>query len=94
VTDSLLANLKKDFALKDLGDLHYFLGVEVTKTHDGIILSQSKYVMDLLKKTGMNTCKPVHTPLSTSKKYSIHAGTPLGPVDDIGIGALLVDCNT
>jgi hypothetical protein len=53
----------------------------VTKTHDGIILSQSKYVTDLLKKTGMNTCKPVHTPLPTSKKYSVHAGTPLDPVD-------------
>jgi hypothetical protein len=77
----LLANLENDFALKDLGDLHYFLGIEVTKTHDGIILSQSKYVMNLHKKTSMNMCKPVHTPLSTSEKYSVHAGTPLGPVD-------------
>jgi hypothetical protein len=72
--------MEKNFALKDLGD-HYFLGIEVTKTHDGIVLSQSKYVMDLLKKTGMNTCKPMHTPLSTSGKYSVHAGTPLDLVD-------------
>jgi hypothetical protein len=77
----LLVNLEKDFALKDLGDLHYFLGIEVTKTHDGIILSQSKYVMDLLKKIGTHTCKPVHTPLSTSEKYSIHVSTPLVPID-------------
>jgi hypothetical protein len=71
-TDALLANLEKDFALKDLGDLHYFLDIEVTKTNDGLILSQSKYATNLLKKKGMNTCKPVHTPLSTSEKYSVH----------------------
>jgi hypothetical protein len=64
-TDSLFANLEKDFEVKDLGDLHYLLGIEMTKTHDGIILSQSKYAIDLLRKTGMNTCKPVHTLLST-----------------------------
>jgi hypothetical protein len=39
-TTSLLNELKKDFALKDLGELHYFLGMEVTKVRDGIILSQ------------------------------------------------------
>jgi hypothetical protein len=42
-TDALLANLEKDFTLKDLGDLHYFLGIEVVKTDDGIILSSGKH---------------------------------------------------
>jgi hypothetical protein len=36
----LLQNLEKDFALKDLEDLHYFLGIEVTKVKDGILLTQ------------------------------------------------------
>jgi histone deacetylase 1/2 len=39
-TSGLLRNLKEAFALKDLGDLHYFLGMEVTKVRDGIILSR------------------------------------------------------
>jgi hypothetical protein len=39
-TNTLLKNLEKDFALKDLGELHYFLGIEVTKTKEGIILTQ------------------------------------------------------
>jgi hypothetical protein len=39
-TMCLLWNLEKDFALKDLGDLHYFLGIEVTKVKDGILLTQ------------------------------------------------------
>jgi hypothetical protein len=38
-TTTLLRNLEKDFALKDLGDLHYFLGIEVTKINNGILLS-------------------------------------------------------
>lgn len=43
--DALLQDLRKDFALKDLGDLHYFLGIEVKKGRDGILLSQQKYNM-------------------------------------------------
>ncbi|XP_073360533.1 uncharacterized protein [Aegilops tauschii subsp. strangulata] len=50
-TDALLLDLKKDFALKDLGDLHYFLGIEVKRVTDGIVLSQEKYVSDILKRS-------------------------------------------
>jgi hypothetical protein len=80
-TTALLKNLEKDFALKDLGELHYFLGIEVSKINDGILLTQNKYAVDLLKKTGMLACKPVSTPLSTSEKLSAHTGELLGPVD-------------
>jgi hypothetical protein len=38
-TTALLQDLKNDFALKDLGELHYFLGIEVKKTASGILLS-------------------------------------------------------
>jgi hypothetical protein len=75
-TTSLLKDLQDEFALKDLGDLNYFLA-EVTKTIDGTVLTQEKYALDLLKKVGMSECKPVATPLSTSKKLSRHEGTPL-----------------
>jgi hypothetical protein len=39
VVDALLADLKTDFALKDLGDLHYFLGIEVQCTSVGLFLT-------------------------------------------------------
>jgi histone deacetylase 1/2 len=39
-TPALLNDLNKEFALKDLGDLHYFLGIEVNKLSDGLILTQ------------------------------------------------------
>jgi hypothetical protein len=80
-TTVLLKDLQDEFALKDLGDLHYFLGIEVNKATCDIVLTQEKYASDLLKKVGMSGCKPVATPLSTSEKLSVHEGTPLGPDD-------------
>jgi hypothetical protein len=79
--NALLNKLEEDFALKDVGDLHYFLGIDVTKSQQGILLTQSKYAMDLLKRTGMFNCKPVNTPLSSSEKLSAHVGELLGPND-------------
>jgi hypothetical protein len=75
--DALLTDLKHDFALKDLGKLHYFLGIEVTHVPDGLILQQHKYATDLLRKFGMSQCKPMATPMSTSEKLTAHSGTPL-----------------
>jgi hypothetical protein len=80
-TSTLLKNLEQDFMLKNLGDLHFFLGIEVTKIADGILLSQSKYARELLQRASMKSCKAVHTPLSSSEWLSAHDGEPLGPND-------------
>jgi hypothetical protein len=69
-TSVLLKKLGDDSALKDLRDLHYFPGIAVNKVKDGIILSQDKHDVDLLKRVGMSACKPVNTPLATSEKLS------------------------
>lgn len=74
---ALLQYLQKELALKDLGDLHYFLGPEVTKISNGILLTQEKYVSDLLKGTGRSDCKQVNTPLSVSEKLTANEGTIL-----------------
>jgi hypothetical protein len=87
VVDHLLRNLQDDFALKDLGSLHYFLGIEVSHTKDGLALSQKKYTTDVLQRAGMIACKPVATPLSCSTKISAHDGEPLCPDDATDIGA-------
>ena len=80
-TTILLQELNKYFAIKDLGDLHFFLGIEVKKNKDGLILTQEKYAMDLLARVGMKNCKPAPTPLSPTEPLSLHEGTPLGPED-------------
>jgi histone deacetylase 1/2 len=69
--DALLHDLGFDFALKDLGDLHYLLGIEVKKVPDGIILSQENYANDLLHRVNMQIGKTVDTPLSVSEKLSL-----------------------
>jgi hypothetical protein len=81
VMSGLLRALQVDFALKDLGSLHYFLGIEVHHTTEGLSLNQKKCTLDLLHRTGMMACKPVTTSLSSSTKLSAHDGDPLSAQD-------------
>lgn len=60
--------LATEFEIKELGDLKYFLGIEVARSDQGICLSQRKYVLDLLTETGMLACKPVETPIEQNHK--------------------------
>ncbi|RVW77068.1 Retrovirus-related Pol polyprotein from transposon RE1 [Vitis vinifera] len=70
-----LQNLKKylseEFEVKDLGNLKYFLDMEVARSRKGIVVSQRKYILDLLKETGMLGCKPIDTPMDSQKKLGI-----------------------
>jgi histone deacetylase 1/2 len=79
--NALLQDLSLAFALKDLGDLHFFLGIEVKKINQGIILTQEKYASDLLNRVGLKECKTLPTPLSASEKLSVTEGELLGPED-------------
>lgn len=56
-TDLLLQQLRIDFAVKDLGVLSYFLGIEVNRVSNGIILSQYKCIQDLLHKNQHGECQ-------------------------------------
>ncbi|RVX05106.1 Retrovirus-related Pol polyprotein from transposon RE1 [Vitis vinifera] len=55
--------LSREFEMKDLGPLKYFLGIEVSRSSEGIFLSQRKYALDLLQETKMSGCQPVNTPI-------------------------------
>jgi hypothetical protein len=54
-TDALVHDLHKDFALKDLRNLHYFLGIEVTRSNQGLLLTQERYATELLRIAHMET---------------------------------------
>jgi len=74
---SLIAQINSTFSLKDLGQLNYFLGIEVIKNSDGsILLSQAKYITELLEKAGMAESTPCLTPMSTAQKLSKSQGVP------------------
>jgi histone deacetylase 1/2 len=79
-TDQLLSQLRKEFPVKDLGVLRYFLGIEVKPTADGIVLAQKKYISDLLTRTNM-IAKGVSTPMVTTEKLSRFDGAVLSPAD-------------
>ncbi|KAI9180920.1 hypothetical protein LWI28_009443 [Acer negundo] len=74
----IVATLAQRFSLKDFGDVSFFRGVEVVPYKHGILLSQKRYIMDLLTCTNMTGAKPVQTPLPTSPPLSLHSGTSLG----------------
>jgi len=66
--------LKKEFAMKDLGPLHHFLGMSVQRRGAAIFLSQRQYALDILARHGMTDCKPCSTPVDTCAKASADGG--------------------
>jgi len=54
--------------MKQLGNLKYFLGIEVVRSKHGIFLCQRKYNIDLLSETGLLGSKPVDTPIEQNHK--------------------------
>lgn len=69
-----IRDLQNDFAIKDMGSLHFFLGVEATWDNDGLHLSQQRYICDLLKCTNMSLAKPISSPMSSSSLPSKFTG--------------------
>jgi hypothetical protein len=80
-SDSKLLNhvktsLKKKFEMTDVGFLHYFLGLQVLKTNEGIFLSQSKYACDLLCRFHMDDCKATPSPFQSGVKLTATCTSP------------------
>ena len=61
-------NLAGEFKMKDVGTMHYFLGLEVWQKPGEIMLSEGKYVVEILKRFGMMDCKSMTTPMMTNLK--------------------------
>lgn len=67
---SFTSRLNQEFSIKDLSDLNYFLGLEVTYTADGLFLCQSKYCKDVLTRVDLLDSKPFPTPLATHDTFT------------------------
>jgi hypothetical protein len=60
--------------MKDLGPLHYFLGLEVVYSSTSLYLTQTKYTMDLLFRINFQDVKPISSPTRAGKKLSLYDG--------------------
>jgi len=76
----LILGLKKQlvdtFEMTDLDLLHFILGIQILQMHDGIFLSQPKYILDLLKRFNMDNYKSCATPLQSGVKLTKDCDSP------------------
>nr|XP_017189228.2 uncharacterized protein LOC108173861 [Malus domestica] len=75
INDVIVA-LTKEFDIKDLGPLHFFLGIQVISQNDGLVISQEKYVKDLITKTEMLDSKPCSTLCLPYNRLVLDDGKP------------------
>lgn len=73
---SVISQLSFAFAIKDLGNLHYFLGIEVTKSAGGLLMSQHKCAHDLSAKAGMLDCKLSDAPAAVKPPLDANSAVP------------------
>ena len=64
--------LGRQFEMKDLGPLNYFLGLEVSSSVDGYYLTQAKYTFDMISQSSITDSKIVDTPIQYNCRLNSH----------------------
>ena len=70
MVQTLITRFSKEFSMKGLVDLHYFLNVEVQANEKGLFLSQTKYALDSLQCASMINAKPISIPCVVDQHLS------------------------
>jgi hypothetical protein len=63
--------------MKDLGLMHYYIGLEVRQIPDKIFLNQGKYAVEIMKRFDMLECKSMNTPIETKLKLPVDTSSEL-----------------
>ncbi|CAN6677860.1 unnamed protein product [Malus baccata var. baccata] len=75
---NVITALSEIFDLKDMGRLTYFLGLHIQyKSNGDVFISQTKYAKELLKRAGMENCRPAPTPAKPHTQLLVSKGEPL-----------------
>ncbi|GJX74096.1 retrovirus-related pol polyprotein from transposon TNT 1-94 [Tanacetum coccineum] len=70
--------MKSRFEMSMMGEMTFFLGLQVNQSPRGIFINQSNYVLEILKKYGMEACDPVGTPMEIKDKLDLDQnGSPV-----------------
>ena len=62
--------MQREFEMSLLGELNFFLGLQIIQSKRGVFIHQSKYVKDILKRLKLEDCKPISTPMIVGCKVS------------------------
>ena len=68
--------MSSELEMSTMGELNFFLGLQIKQTSNGTLIHQQKYIKELLKKFGMHSSKPIDTPISPSTKLVTDDGSP------------------
>ena len=67
---------RSEFEMSMMGELNFFLGLQIKQTSNGIMIHQQKYVKELLKRFEMESAKPIDTPISPLTRLVVDDGSP------------------
>ncbi|GJS90380.1 retrovirus-related pol polyprotein from transposon TNT 1-94 [Tanacetum coccineum] len=68
--DEFAKIMHDEFEMSMMGELNFFLGLQIKQMEDGIFFNQSKYIKEILKKFGLEESKPMKTPMSSDTKLT------------------------
>ncbi|GJZ54560.1 retrovirus-related pol polyprotein from transposon TNT 1-94 [Tanacetum coccineum] len=68
--DEFAKIMHDEFEMSMMGELNFFLGLQIKQMEDGIFFNQSKYIKEMLKKFGLEESKPMKTPMSSDTKLT------------------------
>jgi hypothetical protein len=66
--------MSNEFEMSMIGELSFFLGLQIKQLKYGIFVSQSKYLKDMLNKFGLENAKPIKTPMATNGHLDLDEG--------------------
>ena len=72
----LEGHLASNFQIKHLGPLKYFLGIEFARSSEGILMTQQKYILDLLEEVRQTNCHIMDTPIEVNHKLALSENDP------------------
>ena len=77
LSDEFSKMMRSEFETSMMGELNFFLGLQIKQTSNGTMIHQQKYIKELLKRFGMESAKPIDTPISPSTRLVIDDGLSL-----------------